>query len=98
MGSLGKVPIFYLSAEDFFKGYSGKVTFYGADLEGELLAKTNPENSFALIIGSESHGLSEIATKHVSKKIFIPEFDSSNRPESLNAAVSAGIILSRLAS
>lgn len=97
MGSAGKVPVFYPSAEFFFEKYKDKVKFFGADLEGKPLSTVNAEESFALIIGSESHGLSAVSAAHVSQKIFIPEFDPSNRPESLNAAVSAGIILSRIA-
>ena len=97
MGSLGKIPVIHVDAEEFFNRFSGKTIFYGADLEGEKLNKFEPQKTFALIIGSESHGLSEMASKHISQKIFIPEYDEKNRPESLNAAVSAGIILSRIA-
>jgi TrmH family RNA methyltransferase len=97
MGSLGKIPVIHVVAEEFFSKFSGKTIFFGADLEGERLNSIEPQKTFALIIGSESHGLSEIAAKHVAKKIFIPEYDALNRPESLNAAVSAGIILSRIA-
>lgn len=97
MGSLGKVPVFYLEAETFYTTYAGKVPFFGADLEGNLLETFGKQESFALVIGSESHGLSAVSANHLSQKIFIPAFDAGNRPESLNAAVSAGIILSRLA-
>lgn len=97
MGSLGKVPVFYLDADSFFTAHAGRVSFYGADLEGEPLPTFGRETSFALVIGSESHGLSAVSAANLSRKIFIPAFDAQNRPESLNAAVSAGIILSRLA-
>ena len=97
MGSLGKVPVFYLPADAFYAAHAGRVTFYGADLEGEPLAAFGKETSFALVIGSESHGLSAVSAANLSRKIFIPASDNQNRPESLNAAVSAGIILSRLA-
>jgi len=97
MGSLGKLPVFYRDAVLFFDEFSGRVPFFGADLEGEALHTFGPQKSFGLVIGSESHGLSEVAAAHVSQKIFIPAFDPRNAPESLNAAVSAGIILSRVA-
>lgn len=97
MGSLGKLPVFYRDAEAFFKEFTGRVPFFGADLEGRELQTFGPQPAFGLIIGSESHGLSEVAAAHVSQKIFIPAADPRNAPESLNAAVSAGIILSRLA-
>lgn len=97
MGSLGKLPVFYFTADYFFEKYGTGAVFYGADLEGEKLATFAPQESFALVIGSESHGLSAIASAHIKRKIFIPEYNPKNRPESLNAAVSAGIILSRIA-
>ena len=97
MGSLGKVPVFYLDAALFYEKYGSKTTFFGADLQGKPVGSYTSQESFALVIGSESHGLSEVSTAHLSAKIFIPEFDPGNRPESLNAAVSAGIILSHIA-
>lgn len=96
MGSLGRLPVFYLEAGPFFEKFAGRVPFFGADLEGDPLGRFGPMDSFALVIGSESHGLSEEAAAHLSRKIFIPAFDAGDSPESLNAAVSAGIILSRI--
>lgn len=96
MGSLGRVPVFYVDAAGFYAEHAGRVTFYGADLEGDALHTFTPQKSFALVIGSESHGLSAVSAAQVGRKVFIPAFDEGNRPESLNAAVSAGIILSKL--
>ena len=96
MGSLGQVPVFYPEALAFFDEFGAKVPFYGADLEGEPLQSFESARSFALIIGSESHGLSPVSAAHLSKKIFIPPHNGQNRPESLNAAVSAGIILAKI--
>ncbi|MCG9911692.1 MAG: RNA methyltransferase [Flavobacteriales bacterium] len=94
MGSLGRVPVFHEDADSFYARFAGKVSFLGADLDGKSLYETKPRAEFALIIGSESHGLSEISKKYLTEKIFIPSHHPENRPESLNAAVSAGIILS----
>jgi RNA methyltransferase, TrmH family len=47
----------------------------------------------ALIVGSESFGISSELSKYVSQKITIPRIGSA---ESLNAAVACGIILDRL--
>lgn len=97
MGSLGRLPVYYPDASAFFDEFADKVLFFGADLDGEPLQDFGAEPSFALVIGSESHGLSAVAAARLSRKVFIPAFDTRNRPESLNAAVSAGIILSRIA-
>lgn len=98
MGSLGRIPVLYVDSADFYAQVSGKgIPFIGADLKGDLLGEFTSMNSFALIIGSESHGLSPASEKILSRRIFIPSADAQNRPESLNAAVSAGIILARIA-
>lgn len=98
MGSLGRIPVLYLDVADFYGQVSNKgISFIGADLRGELLGEFSSMKSFALIIGSESHGLSPASEKMLSRRIFIPSADAQNRPESLNAAVSAGIILARIA-
>ena len=47
----------------------------------------------SLVIGSESHGISDVVLKCCKKKITIPRVGYG---DSLNAAVSAGILMSRL--
>ena len=62
-----------------------------ADLEGENISKMKINNKWALILGSESHGISR-DFKHYHK-ITIQQF---GKIESLNVSVACGIILNRL--
>ena len=97
MGSLGRIPVIYPETQKFLSAVSGRIPLIGADLKGKSLADVNPLDTFAVVIGSESHGISIEIKRAADQFIFIPPKNPKNHPESLNAAVSAGIILSRLA-
>jgi TrmH family RNA methyltransferase len=66
----------------------------GADMEGEDFTGFEKKSKFALIIGNEANGLSGISRKKCSRFISIP----MKNVESLNAAVSAGILIYSLKS
>ena len=93
MGSLARISVyrvnlpnlvFYLKKRDF--------TCYGACLSGENIYKINKHSKYALVFGNESHGISDQLQEKLDKKILIP---SKNKfIDSLNVAVSFGIILS----
>lgn len=62
-----------------------------ADMQGENIFKLNSlQKNVALVIGNEGNGVSEQMRKLCNKKISIP---MQNNVESLNASVSAGIIM-----
>jgi TrmH family RNA methyltransferase len=97
MGSLGRIPVIYPTGEDWLKALEkDKIPLLGADLKGTPINTIEPGNKFALVIGSESHGISQSLRDRIDHFVFVPPASESNRPESLNAAVSAGIILARL--
>ena len=62
-----------------------------ASLEGNNLLEFNPNNKWAVILGSEAHGLHD--DFHIFNKITIAKH---GKIESLNASVACGIILDRL--
>ena len=64
-----------------------------ADMDGENVFSFTPPEKFCLAIGSEGNGLSEKILLTASHKVKIPMRSSC---ESLNAAVSAGIIMYQL--
>lgn len=93
MGSVFRVQIFYADL-----GILGDLKALNKDF-GVLAAMLDGESTYngmmksktgALIIGNESNGVSEEVLKWVDKKITIPRFGEA---ESLNAAVSASILL-----
>ena len=63
---------------------------YAADMSGDVLFNTNLEGKIAIVIGSEGKGVSKLSLKKSDGVLKIPMFGKVN---SLNASVSAGIIL-----
>ncbi|MBD3278044.1 MAG: hypothetical protein GF388_07080 [Candidatus Aegiribacteria sp.] len=89
------LPVFFdVTLADLMEELKASVRFLGADTEGtpaENLRRTGtPE---ALVIGSEAHGISSEVTALLDRMIAIP---ISKKVESLNAAVSASILIHSL--
>jgi RNA methyltransferase, TrmH family len=91
MGSLFRVNIVYVTIHELLSNYRGPI--YGAVLNGENLYKTSLANKGVVIIGSESHGISQQLEKYITQRITIPSFGNA---ESLNAGIATGIILSEI--
>ncbi|MCZ4407179.1 RNA methyltransferase [Cryomorphaceae bacterium 1068] len=92
MGSIFRVNVSYAQLEEYLEK-SDLETILEADMSGDSVYKFNFPEKGILVMGSESHGLrSEIAAK-CTGKISIPQFGGG---ESLNVAVSTGILLSHL--
>lgn len=73
---------------------SADLLLLGAAMDGEALDQLPPmQHTWALVIGSEAHGLSEFWQERLDIALTIPGTGSG---ESLNAAVAAGIILQYL--
>jgi len=67
------------------------IMFISADMDGEIIDnKKEITNNFALIIGNEGQGVSRELLSLSDKKVAIP---MENGVESLNASVSAGILM-----
>lgn len=62
----------------------------GADMSGVNVSDFNPPESFILCVGNEANGLSEEIINMLQQKVSVR---ISDKVESLNAAVSAGIII-----
>lgn len=91
MGSFTRISVFYTDLSSFLGSF--KFPVYGAFLNGENIHKHTFEDRIGLIIGSESHGISESLKSLVNKKITIPKLGNA---ESLNAAMATGIILDNI--
>ena len=95
MGSIFRVNVYYLELTEFFVSINKKSQTYAATLDGKNLknVKKNKKDNF-LIIGSESHGISDDLMKFVDEKVKIENVSASG--ESLNAAIATAIILYQL--
>lgn len=88
MGSFCRVRVHYVHLPDFIQAHPHRQVA-GADMQGIPLKDWNPEDPAFVVMGSESHGLSAEMRGLLTKRISIP---GSGKAESLNVAMSAGII------
>lgn len=92
MGSLFRVQVFYRHLVDVIGKFGQDIPVFGTFLNGNnIYAEQLPEKGI-IIIGSESHGISDDVGRLVNKKLFIPPF--SKGTESLNASIATAIVCS----
>ncbi|WP_459074222.1 TrmH family RNA methyltransferase [Halocola ammonii] len=92
MGSIFRTEVFYTSLPEFIQSFrksGGKC--YGTTMHGQSLYETDFSERTAVVIGSESHGMSEQTMQAADEMIAIP---GAIGAESLNAAMAAGIVCS----
>lgn len=90
MGSFLRVPFYVVSLSDLSNfGFN----LYAASMQGNNLFEESFGKSNLVIIGNESHGLSEDANSLQAKTIHIPRL---GKAESLNAAVATAIICAEM--
>jgi|FLYN01.1.fsa_nt_gi TrmH family RNA methyltransferase len=90
MGAHFRVPVVERSWDDI-AAYCQGLTVYLADSKGDVRHdQADWSSAWALIIGSEAHGASDMAQRLAHARVFIP---LATETESLNAAVAAGVIL-----
>jgi len=93
MGSFTRVRIVYANLSEYLKTQIHR-TIYGLYMNGEPIQKQSFKQNDIIIVGSESHGISETLSPYINTKIEIPMFPHEGAaPESLNAAMSAGIFM-----
>ena len=88
MGSFARVQVSHTELPEYLAAQNKPI--YGAFLEGENIHKSQLANSAFIVMGSESHGISEAVAKVITDKVTIPNFGQG---ESLNVAMATGIIL-----
>ena len=91
MGSIFKVNIVYTDILSFLKQCKGNHTIYGACLEGDDVKKTKITCNAILLVGNESHGISDLLVKYIDQKITIKGI--SDNIDSLNVASATSILL-----
>lgn len=89
MGSFFRTQVHRMSLEELLQ-HSGVKNVYGATLHGQNVRDLALKDSAVLVIGSESHGISEENIPFLSEQILIPRIGAA---ESLNASVAGSILL-----
>ncbi len=98
MGSLTRVNVFYTNLFDYFQELTPETKVYGAVLDGEDFHQATIENNTILLIGNESHGISEKLLPFLTHRITIPYYPENRIqiPESLNASIATAILCSEI--
>lgn len=94
MGSLARVDVFYTELLPFVKSVGSTHPIYATILEGEDITKTELSKGGLIMIGSESHGLSETLISQAAKRVTLPAYQqhSQTGAESLNASVATALM------
>ena len=85
------VPFSYASACDALRNFKVAIL----DMGGENVYDFTPTTPLALVVGSEAHGVSKEMRERADKVLAIPMY--GGKIESLNAGVSASIVMSVVA-
>lgn len=95
MGSLFRVNVSYHNLKSYLQNLPKDYPIYGAVVEnGENIYEKQVQKQGIIIIGSESHGISNEILPLINNPITIPNFSINQRAESLNASIATGIIVS----
>ncbi len=95
MGSFARVRAYRVELPSTLQGVANGVPILGCDLDGTPVDELEATADAIVVIGSEGRGLSAPIAAELTQRVTIPRFGHA---ESLNAAVAAGIVCSRLRS
>ena len=96
MGSINSIQMHYGDLGEMLSNLKSH-TIYASDLNGDSIYTTSFADKSVILMGSESHGISEEILSIVNKKITIPTFSVSG-VDSLNVATATAIVLSEFRS
>ncbi len=88
MGGLFRVNVYECGYEEAVSVIDKPIIV--ADMDGENVFNYNVNGDFCLVVGNEANGVSEFVKNNAKIKVSVP---MANDVESLNAGVSAGIIM-----
>lgn len=94
MGSFLRVNIVYQNLEKYLSKNEQPVI--GTDMDGTSFYDYKFPENFNLVLGNEGNGIRPEIENLLTDKITIPRFGKSKATESLNVAMSAGIILGQI--
>ena len=94
MGSFLRVNIVYRDLENYLS--TNNQPIIGTDMDGTSFYDYQFPEQFNLVLGNEGNGIRAEIENLLTDKITIPRFGKSQATESLNVAMSAGIILGQI--
>lgn len=97
MGAIFRVKVHYVDFQELLTEFADTDHFniYGTFLEGKNIYYEKLSEKGFVIMGSESHGISEQWTPYIHNKLFIPYYPVNKKSsESLNISIATAIICS----
>ncbi len=97
MGAIFRTEIHYVDSSNFLKKLQQLNNFniYGTFLKGDNIYKTELSKNGIIIMGSESHGISDKIKPFINKQLFIPNYPlDAKTSESLNISIATAIACS----
>lgn len=97
MGAIYRTKVHYVDTREFITELNKLENFniYGTFLEGNNIYNESLSSNGIIIMGSESHGISNELSQWVNHKLFIPNYPLGSRTsESLNISVATAIVCS----
>lgn len=95
MGAIGRVKVHYVDLPSFIERVKEHAPLYGTFLDGENIYDKELENRGVIIMGNEGNGISKGCGKHITERLFIPNYPAGRETsESLNVSVATAIICS----
>ena len=94
MGSIARVRCHYVDILTLIENCETPV--YAATLDGNSYYKESFPSHGLLVMGSESHGISDALLEKIDNRITIPSHNSGTGAESLNVAIASAILLGEI--
>lgn len=95
MGAMARVKVHYVELKECLSRLDKGTAVYGTFLDGEVIYQKELRDKGLIIMGNEGKGISEGIAKHVTDRLFIPNFPAErDTSESLNVAVATAITCS----
>lgn len=94
MGSIFRMPVHYVHLASYLEEAVRHVPVYGAFMDGSPIGGIKLGKQGVLVIGSESHGISQETEAFITQKVAIPSAIAGDegRAESLNASLATAIL------
>ena len=94
MGSIARVHCHYVDILRLIENSENPV--YAATLDGNSYYKESFPTNGLLVMGSESHGISDALLEKIDNRITIPSHNSGAGVKSLNVAIASAILLGEI--
>lgn len=93
MGAMARVKVHYVDLAEMLASLDVDTPVYGTFLDGEnMYGKTLSEHG-VIVMGNEGNGISAEVERHVTERLFIPNYPEGRATsESLNVAIATAIV------